>query len=382
MRSSLQTLQTIACVCSSASKGGLELNMVRFAARMRRRGHRVVMLCVDHTPLSRMSTEEGLDVASIPRPWKYGDVLTARRVLRVIRSRSCTAVVVSLNHDLSMAARIKRMAPDLCMVYQQQMGLGVDKRDPLHTRRYRGLDAWVAPLVSLRSEVLQRTRVPADRVQMIPLAVDPAELGSPVSRAEARSQLGLPPESFIVGMIGRFDPAKGQLEAIRSMPQLLRAHPHLRLLLVGEASVGHEAHTELLHRVIDECGVRHAVHIHPFLPKPRVVFDAIDLFLMGTRSETFGMVTVEALMCGCPVAGTNSGGTPEILRKGEWGRLFEPGSVDEIVRVVRDAVDGSAADKERARSLVTAATDRFGAEHACIAYEGLLAHCMKHRTEH
>ena len=138
--------QTIACVCSSGSKGGLELNLVRFAVRMRQRGHRVIMMCVESTPITGMSEKEGLDVVCIPRPWKYGDIPAARRVLRALRAASCTTVVVSLNHDLSMASRIKRSAPDLCVVYMQQMGLGVDKRDPLHTRRYRALDAWVAPL--------------------------------------------------------------------------------------------------------------------------------------------------------------------------------------------------------------------------------------------
>ncbi len=370
--------QTIACVCSSGSKGGLELNLVRFAMRMRQRGHRVVMMCVASTPIAGMSEKEGLDVVCIPRPWKYGDIPTARRVLRALRAASCTTVVVSLNHDLSMASRIKRSAPDLCVVYMQQMGLGVDKRDPLHSRRYRALDAWVAPLPSLRDEVLRRTRMPAHRVHVIPLAVDIGDLGAPCTKQEARTQMGLPQDAFIVGMIGRFDPAKGQLTAIRSMKQLLEVHPNVQLLLVGEASVGYESTTELMHRTIDECHVREAVHVRPFLSKPRVFFDAIDLFLMGTRSETFGMVTVEALLCGCPVAGTNTGGTPEILMKGEWGRLFEPDSTDEIVRVVSDAVANGPSDRERAHSVADEAARRYGVDQACEAYERLFEECRRH----
>ena len=44
---------------------------------------------------------------------------------------------------------------------------------------------------------------------------------------------------------------------------------------------------------------------------------------MATKSETFGMVTIEALASGVPVIGSNAGGTPEILEKGKLGILFE-----------------------------------------------------------
>ena len=375
----IETPRTIAFYCSSLSKGGLELNTVRNAERMQRRGHRVLVLCVQNSPLHQMCGSANVPVVCISRPWKYADIPSALRVLDILREHGCRQVVFSLNHDLSLAGRIKRRMPSLSIVYWQQMGLGVNKRDILHTRRYQSIDAWIAPLHSLRDEVLQRTRVPADRVHVIPLAVDPADLGDSVERSVAGAQFGVPDGCYTIGIIGRFDPAKGQLLAIQSMPCIRQALGDVHLLLVGEASVGMEAHAEEIQREIHNLGLTDAVHVHPFLHKPGVFFDAVDLFLMNTRSETFGMVTVEALMRGCPVAGTNSGGTPEILEGGAWGRLFEPGSIREICRVVRDAFAHRTDDRKRVEKIATLAAERYGIEPTCEAFERVLDECAKHQ---
>jgi glycosyltransferase involved in cell wall biosynthesis len=361
------------------SKGGLELNTMRQAERMQKRGYRVLVLCLHDSPLHHLCRGANVPVVCISRPWKYADIPSALRVIRILREHGCRQVVFSLNHDLSLAGRIKRRMPSLSIVYWQQMGLGVNKRDILHTRRYQSIDAWIAPLQSLRNEVLQRTRVPTERVHVIPLAVDSAHLGESIERGAARAQFGLPEAGFSIGIIGRLDPAKGQLLAIQSMPCIREALGDVHLVLVGEASVGMESHAQEIQREIHNLGLTDAVHVHPFLHKPGVFFDAVDLFLMATRSETFGMVTVEALMRGCPVAGTNSGGTPEILEQGAWGRLFEPGSQPEICRVVQEAFVHRDHDRERAQLFASLAAERYGVEQTCAAFERVLDECAKHQ---
>lgn len=350
---------------------------MRQAERMQKRGYRVLVLCVEGSPLHQLCCGTNVPVVCISRPWKYADITAALRVLRILRDHGCGQVVFSLNHDLSLAGRIKRRMPSLTIVYWQQMGLGVNKRDILHTRRYQSIDAWIAPLQSLRNEVLQRTRVPAERLHVIPIAVDPTDLGPQVARSVARAKFGLPENSFTIGIIGRLDPAKGQLLAIQSMPCIREALVDVHLLLVGETSVGMETHAEEIHREIHNLGLDAAVHVHPFLHKPGVFFDAVDMFLMATRSETFGMVTVEALLRGCPVAGTNSGGTPEILEHGAWGRLFEPDSPGEICRVVRDGFVHREDDRKRAHIIATLAAERYGVEQTCAEFESVLEQCAK-----
>jgi glycosyltransferase involved in cell wall biosynthesis len=52
------------------------------------------------------------------------------------------------------------------------------------------------------------------------------------------------------------------------------------------------------------------------------LMNAFDVFIMSSRSETFGLVNIEALASGLPVLATNSGGIPEIIKDNYNGLLF------------------------------------------------------------
>ena len=54
-----------------------------------------------------------------------------------------------------------------------------------------------------------------------------------------------------------------------------------------------------------------------------VFYNAIDVFALASHSETFGMVTVEAMLSKLPILATKSGGTSEILGYGKYGLLYE-----------------------------------------------------------
>ena len=78
-----------------------------------------------------------------------------------------------------------------------------------------------------------------------------------------------------------------------------------------------------------------------------------DLFLLPTKSESFGLSALEALACGVPVIGANAGGLPEVVRHGETGFLCEPGDVDGMARaaiaLLGDERAGSAMSARRGR---------------------------------
>jgi glycosyltransferase involved in cell wall biosynthesis len=54
------------------------------------------------------------------------------------------------------------------------------------------------------------------------------------------------------------------------------------------------------------------------------------VFVLPSNSEAFSNALLEAMGCGCCPVGSRVGGTPELIRHGEWGLLFEPGNVHEL----------------------------------------------------
>jgi glycosyltransferase involved in cell wall biosynthesis len=82
--------------------------------------------------------------------------------------------------------------------------------------------------------------------------------------------------------------------------------------------------------LINQLNLHHAVHIHPYSSEVSYFYHAIDTFLLCSKGETFGTVTIEAMSCALPIIGTDSSGTPEILDRGTCGILVSAEDSDEL----------------------------------------------------
>lgn len=125
-------------------------------------------------------------------------------------------------------------------------------------------------------------------------------------------------------LVGRFAPSKGQHLAIQAIAAARRSGVDIRLTLVGSGESDQIRH---LARQLD---VEDLVDIHGWSADVRAYWAAAHVALMCSDAEAFGLVTVEAMRAGLPVCGTNSGGTPEIIRPGENGLLSPAGDADAL----------------------------------------------------
>jgi glycosyltransferase involved in cell wall biosynthesis len=116
------------------------------------------------------------------------------------------------------------------------------------------------------------------------------------------------------------DPRKGIRILLDAMPHLLPEYPEA-LLLVGGA--GEEK--ESLDRQARALGITDRVVFVGPVHEPRDFYRRLDLFVLPSLDEGFGLVLLEAMATGVPVIGTRVGGVPEILTHGVNGWLVEPG---------------------------------------------------------
>ena len=323
--------------CSSNSWGGLELGFLRFATWMQSRGHTITCCFVHGTPLYDGASRAGIPVRAIKRNRKYFDIVNALSVARIIRDKQFDVVWITDNRDISTlgwAHWVNRGSFKL--LYQQAMQLGIDKKDFFHTARFRRIDAWLAPLQFLAQQVKERTRYPSSRVTVVPLAFDPSKFSGAISRTQARTALNLPASAMVMGVIGRFDRLKGQHLAIEAFNHLSQEFQHLHLIIVGESTRGEGNDYEMeLRRRAKDSEAHNRINFYPFQENVEGIFNALDIFVLTSQGETFGLVTVEAMACGCAVVGTNSSGTPELLGHGQNGLLFEPGNPMQLAEQIR-----------------------------------------------
>lgn len=326
-------MRTLTLYNSSVSWGGLEMNMVRIAGWLSERGWETLIVAQQDSPISIHAQAVNLRVIHCRKPWRYGDLPKANAVVSLMQAHSSRDLILFQNYDLSLAANTKFLSQSrIRTVYLQQMRIGVNKRDPVHTWRYRQLDAWISPLESLAEEVVQRTLYPKERIHVVPLCVDLRTFHFEYTKKSARSLLDLDNDILLLGIIGRLDPQKGQEFLIRSLKGLRERGVDAHLLIVGGQTRNYRGDYQgYLQRVVKECGLAEQVHFRPFSDDVSVFFRAVDIFTLASESEPYGMVTLEALIHGLPVIATNSGGTPELLRHGQLGILYEPRDTEDFI---------------------------------------------------
>ena len=131
------------------------------------------------------------------------------------------------------------------------------------------------------------------------------------------------PGALKLVVVGRVTGPKGQDEAVRAVARLVRAGRDVELCLAGSLDRDSEFGAGLV-RLISEEGLEDRVHVLGFVDDPGVVVQQADAALMCSRKEAGGRATMEAMLLGTPVVGTNSGGTAELIRNGVDGFLYAP----------------------------------------------------------
>lgn len=206
----------------------------------------------------------------------------------------------------------------------------------LSTRFAGRADAVIAPSSLIRDELLQRgVRVP---IAVVPTGVD-VERFRPGAPAAARRALGLPEAGPVVLYVGRLDREKSVERVLHAFERMSSTLPAARLLLVGDgtqaASLRGTASTLSAASRIDFLGAR----AHASLPG---CYQAADLFLFASETETQGLVLAEAAACGVPTVAVRAPGCEEVVVDGETGLLTKADT-----EALADAATGLLLDRER-----------------------------------
>ena len=192
----------------------------------------------------------------------------------------------------------------------------------LHRLKYTHTCDGIIAVSNAARDALVNAGVPAERIAIIPTGVIMPPLLTQQQRADARRAWNLQPDDFAVGHLGAFTHEKGQdvgTEAARLVAERL---PGLRMILAGEgplrASLPQPANVVMPGHIGD----------------PSILLAALDLFIMPSRSEGWGLAALEAMAAGVPVIASNTGGLPEMIDPGETGWLIPPGDPSALAEAI------------------------------------------------
>lgn len=211
-------------------------------------------------------------------------------------------------------------------------------------------DVLVANAEEERQQLIDLYGAEPDRVEIVAPGVDRA-LFSPGAAHGARTAISYDGGPLVL-FVGRIQPLKGVDIAIEALAQL--SDPTSTLMIVGGASgIEGDAEVARIHGLIDSLALRERVVFVE--PQPHYAlstyYRAADVLVMPSRSESFGLVALEAAACGIPVVAAAVGGLRTLVKDGVTGYLIE----DRDPALYAAAIDRVLSDPAHAGALGAAA---------------------------
>jgi glycosyltransferase involved in cell wall biosynthesis len=336
---------------SSVGFGGQEIRIIAESRWLIAHGWRAMIL---GQPGSRLVTEATR--ANVPalavRMRGAWDVLAIVALRRHLRAHDVALVHTHSSVDAWVGGLAARSL-GVPIVRSRHVSIPIPRS---RARVYRLADRIITSGEAVAA-IVRGAGVPAERVVAIGPGLDTTRFHPHVSGAGVRAELGL--RGPAVGLVANIRGSKGHAYFLEAARSVLARRPDARFLIVGDG-IGFDD----VRRRVKEMGLEAHVVMTGFRRDVPEVMAALDvLVLPSVKSEAMSQVIPQALAVGTPVVGTTVGGTPELVRDGETGRLVPPADAAALA----EAILGLLSDPVRARTLAQRGQALVLAEHSIDA---------------
>lgn len=359
---------------------GAEYLLLMVLGKLERNTFEATVVCPEDGPLRKLVAGLGVPTATVTP-------LRARFTVNPIRLVSYLTSIIAVIRDLRRT--VQKTAPDLIHANSIRAGIVASAATlglntpvvwhlhdllPAHPISHGvRLFAWLssrARMIAVSGAVAENFIGPfsslRSRVTVILNGIDLDRFTEiATARRELRREFRVRRQDLVIGIVGQLTPRKGQLELIEVLPKVVREIPEAQLMIVGEAIFeGDQHYAASLRKTARELGVADRVRFTGNRKDVPAVMQALDLLVVNSKVEPFGLVVVESMACGTPIIATATGGIPEIIQHGRSGWLVKVGDQHElstaITQLARQPGERAKISAEAKRQVIARfSADRF-----------------------
>ncbi len=355
---------------TSLSWGGAQVQLVRLARELKRRGWDIsVISMLDPELFSEELDSDGIRVASLGMRRGSADFGAFARTVAILRRWRPTVLCSFLYHANLLGRVAGRIAGVPVIISSiRNENFGGSTRD-----RIVRLTNWASHAVTTNSrlaatKLAERRVVAGDRVRVIPNSIIVSEFDrDPDERSRLRGELGLREDEFLWLAVGRLDLAKDYPTMLSAFKQLTAAGLPAALRVAGDGPLRDE-----LEGRVRELGLEDRVmFLGPRRDCP-ALYGAADGFVLSSLWEGLPNVIMEALAAATPVVATQVGGVAELVKEGRSGHLVPPRDVPALADAMRRLMEMPVEERVRMGLSGRAHMEReYGVESITDMWESL-----------
>lgn len=324
-------------VIGELKQAGAERQLVELAKGLNKSiYHCIVCSLTRVTPLAEELRHVGVEVVVLPKRLPL-DVTRIPRLVSLMDREKIDIVHCYLITGNTWGRLAVLFAPVSAVVASVRNAL--PERPWVHRWAHRLLasftDAFVVNASVTKQIIMERYRVPADRISVIHNGIDLARFDVTVDVTQKRRDLGLDPDCPIVGIVGRFHPQKDHRTFLQAARLVSEDWPDVQFLCVGGGRL-----LNAMKELAVDLGVSSRVFFTGERSDIPEIMYALDLLVLSSRWEGLPNVVMEAMAASRPVIATEVGGCPELVEEGETGFLVptrDPETLaSAILKILRD----------------------------------------------
>ncbi len=311
-------MNKILAICTSPDKGGLELYFVKLVNHYHKNDLNIISLCRHNSLISKIIDSPIIFVKKINI---LNILLNIISILKKINEENINIIHVSWTKDLLLAVLIKLFSKrKIDIIYYRQMKITRDKKDIYHNFIYKNISKVLVITKKLKTDCERYLPIPNNKIIHLKYGIEIPDLPDANKKISFLNKYNLHEKDFTIGVFSRIEEQKGQHLVLEAL-NLIKAN-NIKLLIVGHCM--DSKYLDKLSKMILDFSIQDKVSFIPFMESPMKVMSFLNLIILPTYEETFGLVVAESMLMETPVIGSNAGGVPEIIQEPFNGLLFEP----------------------------------------------------------
>ncbi|WP_027417770.1 glycosyltransferase [Aneurinibacillus terranovensis] len=312
--------------------GGAEQHILELLTFLSTRGIDPVVVCFYNSTFATELRKRKIRVIILDS-YKRFDFRLVKGLARVFQEEKPALIHshgVKANFFCRLASRALPSAPLITTIhsilrydYPNPLAYFLASRMELWTRKWNKHYIAISRAIM---ESLEADGVDSSRISLIHhgIAVDQFE-SLHEHASDIRKSIGIPEDAFVVGTVSRMVPVKGLHDLLGAIDSLVKDHPHIHWLAVGDGP-----EKESLERTATEKGIHNHIHFVGFRQDIPRLLKAMDVFVSPSYSEGLGLSLLEAMAAKRPVISTLVGGIQDFLRDYQTGIVIPVHEPEEI----------------------------------------------------
>jgi len=231
----------------------------------------------------------------------------------------------------------------------------------------RSCERVIANCLAVKNQAVREENLPAEKIEVIYNGLDLPQYEMALQNGSLRTELGLSPETPLVGMVANFNfEIKGHRYFVEAAKALSERSPAAAFLLVGDGPL-----RKRYEQMADELGLKEKVRFLGKRNDVSSILSSLDIAVLSSTSEGLSNVILESMAAGRPVVATDAGGSPELVSDGVNGCLVPPANSRAMAEAIESLLRNPEEAIEMGRMGKSMVRDKFSRKHMVENYEKL-----------